>query len=290
MNKKSILCLLFLIILSCTSLCGIDYYNPNNIYRFAEYLYNSGDYLRAAGEYQRYLFSNSENMSSDTLLFRIGLCFSLGGDTKKAINYYEIIIKDFSQSKFSERAKYQIANTYFQMNKYNESTQYIKDNIESLTSDENQVKMNQLLGINYLYQRKWETAHNHLIQSLATSDDSITAKLNKFAIEGEHLPYKSKLLAGAMSAMIPGTGKIYANRLTDGLYSLIVIGLTGWQTYNGFHKDGIHSTKGWIYGTLTGIFYLGNIYGSAVAVKIYNKKIEDNLLQQINIELVLSLR
>ena len=285
MNKKSIFCLLFLIILSCTSLCGIDYYSPNNIYRFAEYLYNSEDYLRAAGEYQRYLFSTYPKVSSDSILYKIGLCYQLGGNIKKAINYYERIIRDFSRSNFSERVKYQIAYTYFEMGEYGKSVQYIEDNIESLISVENQIKISQLLGINYLYEKEWKTAHYHFEKLLSISDDSLTVKLNKFAIDGEHLPYKSKLLDGVMSAMIPGTGKIYANRPLDGIYSIIVIGLTGWQTYNGFHKDGMHSTKGWIYGMLSGIFYLGNIYGSAVAVKIYNKKIEDNLLQQINIEL-----
>ncbi len=274
--------------LTHASWCIVDYNSPENIFRFAEYLYVNKDYLRAAGEYQRYLFTISEKglSLSDTLLFRIGLCYQFGGDTDKAIDYYERVIKDFPKSNFSARAKYQIANTYFQMGKYNESTQYIKDNIESLTSVESQIKMNQLLGVSYLYQRKWKIAHHHFEKLLSTSDDSLTAKLNRFAIKGERLPYKSGILAGVMSAVIPGTGKIYANRLTDGLYSLIVIGLTGWQTYNGFHKDGIHSTKGWIYGTLSSIFYLGNIYGSAVAVKIYNKKIEDDLLQQINIELI----
>lgn len=276
--------------LTHTSWCIVDYYSPNNIYRFAEYLYNNGDYLRAAGEYQRYLFSISRKLFSDTLLFRIGLCYQFGGEKNKAIDYYEMVIKDFPQSNFSDRAKYQIANIYFQMDKYNESTQYIKDNIESLSSAETHLKMYRLLGVNYLYEKKWETAHYHFKKLLSNPDDSLSAKLNKFAIKGEHLPYKSKILAGLMSAVVPGTGKIYADRLTDGLYSLIVIGLTGWQAYNGFHEDGIHSTKGWIYGMLSGIFYLGNIYGSTVAVKIYNKKIEDNLLQQINVELILSLR
>lgn len=287
MNTKSIFSLLFLIILTCTSLSGIDYYSPENIYRFAEYLYNNGDYLRAAGEYQRYLFTISENRLSlsDTLLFRIGLCYQFGGDTQKAIDYYDMIIRDSPKSNFSNRAQYQIAYTYFEMGKYKESVHYIEDNIESLSLTETHLKMNRLLGVNCLYQRKWKAAHYHFKKLLSNSGDSLTAKLNKFAIKGEHLPYKSKIFAGLMSATIPGTGKVYANRLTDGLYSLIVIGLTGWQAYNGFHKDGIRSTKGWIYGSLCGIFYLGNIYGSTVVVKIYNKKIEDNLLMQINIEL-----
>ena len=34
----------------------LDYYSPENVHKFADFLYEQGDYLRAAGEYQRYLF------------------------------------------------------------------------------------------------------------------------------------------------------------------------------------------------------------------------------------------
>ena len=33
-----------------------DYYSPENVRKFADFLYEQGDYLRAIGEYQRYLF------------------------------------------------------------------------------------------------------------------------------------------------------------------------------------------------------------------------------------------
>jgi TM2 domain-containing membrane protein YozV len=88
------------------------------------------------------------------------------------------------------------------------------------------------------------------------------------------------MLAGTLSAIIPGTGRIYAGRLTDGLYSLLVIGTTGWQAYEGFQDDGVRSTRGWIYGAVCGFFYLGNVYGSVVAVKIHNDRLELNLLRE----------
>ncbi len=267
----------------------VDYYTPENIYRFAEWLYHQGDYLRAAGEYQRHFFSSNLPVFPDSLLYKIGLCYQMGGRLKRAKTYYQRVIDNYSQSKFSDQAQYQIARIYFDLGKYDESIGYIKTKVHRLSSKNIRLRMNLLLGCNYLFQRRWKLARHHLTSLLSPHRnsplDSLTTTLNDFALQGERLPCKSENLAGLLSTAIPGMGKIYAGRFTDGLYSFILAGLTGWQAYEGFHQKGTHSSKGWIYGSLGAIFYLGNIYGSVVAVKIHNEKIEDNLLQKIRVQL-----
>jgi TM2 domain-containing membrane protein YozV len=97
-------------------------------------------------------------------------------------------------------------------------------------------------------------------------------KLLTFLEKGENLPRKSAFVSGMFSTVIPGAGKFYCGRPMDGIHSLITVGITGWQAYEGFSEDGSHSVKGWIFGVLGGIFYLGNIYGSVVAADIYNQE------------------
>ncbi len=116
-------------------------------------------------------------------------------------------------------------------------------------------------------------------------DDSTTIILNNFAIEGMGLNYKSEILSGLLSAAIPGTGKIYAGRYEDGLFSLSIIGFYVWQAASGFRKNNTSSAKGWTYATLGAIFYLGNIYGSVVAAKIHNERIEGDFIHRLNLEL-----
>jgi len=266
-----------------------DYYTPENIHRFADWLYHQGDYLRAAGEYQRYLFSANLSVFPDSLLYKIGLCYQLGDMPKRAKIYYQRIIDHHSQSELSDRAQYQIARIYFDLGKYDESISYIETKVRRLAFPQMRLRMNLLLGCNYLFQKRWKLAHHHLASLLSSHKnsqlDSLIIGLNDFALQGERLPYKSGTLAGLLSTTIPGMGKLYVGRFTDGLYSFILVGLTGWQAYEGFHRDGTHSSKGWIYGSLGAIFYLGNIYGSVVAAKIHNEKVEDNLLQKIRVQL-----
>ncbi|MBD3373616.1 tetratricopeptide repeat protein [candidate division KSB1 bacterium] len=292
--KFKITHILWIIFLISFCYCGVlfaqpNYYSPSNIYLFSEHLFQNGDYLRAAGEFQRYLFFPS-TQNSDSIFFKIGLCYELSREPEQAINYYKKIINNYQNSNLFDAAHYEIANTYFQSGKYNESINYISNNIQRISSPRGYFRMNLLVGVNYLYQGKWETAHNHFsslfINEPQDSVDSTLSMLNHLAQKGAHLSYKSPACAGLFSSLIPGMGKIYSGRINDGLYSLFVVGLTAWQAYDGFNKDGTDSIKGWIYGTFSTTFYLGNIYGSVVSVKLYNKKLEDNLINQIDIDLM----
>jgi TM2 domain-containing membrane protein YozV len=121
---------------------------------------------------------------------------------------------------------------------------------------------------------------------VSSSDSTATLLCNKLKADDE-LRFKSKFQAAALSAFIPGSGKIYSGRIADGLYSLLLVGLTAWQSYDGFEDDGASSAKGWIFGVLGTAFYLGNIYGSAVAVEIYNRKIHNEFLRGLQIEITL---
>lgn len=288
-TAKILAVFVFLFSTYISSRSQVNYYAPKNIHSFANYLYQTGDYLRAAAEYQRYFFSSHSDSLSDSLLYRIGQCYQLGGKSDIAINFYHCFLINYPQSKLREQTHYQIARTYFQTGKYDDSIEYIRHNSWALTSDDVRMRMDQLLGINFLYQRHWHTAHHFFSSLLLKTNldkvDSTTISLNNSAIEGTELNYKSGMVAGLLSAGVPGTGKIYAGRYEDGLFSLLMIGLYCWQAFDGFNRNGKNSVKGWIYGTLGAIFYLGNIYGSIVAVKIHNEKIEENFLHKLELEL-----
>lgn len=288
-RRVTTLVLYFLVAHYSLSLCQINYYSSENIYRFAEYLFQNRDYLRAAGEYQRYVFSLDVPDYSDSLLYKIGSCYHLGSESEKSIRYYESIILNFPQSCFYDRAHYQIAYIYFKKEKYNESINYIGNNIHNVSSFEGLLKINHLLGINYLYQRQWETAACHFSSLFHNRnhifDDSLTAILYNYAVEGTRLHYKSKIAAGLMSSIVPGTGKMYGRSFNDGFYSLFLVSITAWQAYDGFSRNDARSVKGWIYGTFCTVFYLGNIYGSIVNVTIYNERLEKEYFDKITINL-----
>lgn len=262
-----------------------NYFSPENILRFAEHLFEEGDYLRAAGEFQRYLYYfDSIPSEADAIFYKIGLCYRLGKDLQKSIYYFQKVIDLYPESAYLNDSYYQIGYSYLMIGKYEESISFLVSNFSLIKSDADRSKLQQLIGLNYIYQKKWNKAVN-FFNSLEknTRDDTLSLSLMNLAKQGKQLPQKSKFLAGFMSAIIPGSGKIYCHRTVDGIFSFLTIGLTSWQAYEGFRKKGVNSVKGWIYGTISAYFYLGNIYGSVVAVNIYNQQLENKLLEKVGV-------
>ena len=69
---------------------SFEYYSPENVLKFADFLYEQEDYLRAASEYQRYLFYQPKD--SEKIRFRIALCYRLAGKTEQAIRTFETFL------------------------------------------------------------------------------------------------------------------------------------------------------------------------------------------------------
>ena len=278
---------------------SLDYYSPENVLTFANFLYEQEDYLRAAGEYQRYLFYSSnrgarlqsaptgEGTNSDKIRYRIAFCYRLGGKTEQAIQEFETFLQESPDSRLASSAYYQIGVSYFLMEQYRKSVNYLDASLPHITSVRYNAESQQLIGLSYLMQKQWfeaEKIFNGLQQSEVLEVRDKAATYSKYAVQGTQLSTRSPFLAGFLSTIVPGAGRVYTGRVGDALTSLLTVGLTGWQTYDGFRRDGLSSVKGWTLGTLGGIFYVGNIYGSVISARVYNRHVADEFLATLYIE------
>jgi len=269
------LVILFLLVASGINADSIDYNHPPNIRKFADYLYDQGDYLAAVGEYQRYLFYNLKD--DDQAWYRIGLSYRATGQIDKALNVFNRILKKQPDSQLASTIYYQVAYSYFLANEYEKAIKFL--------TQTNDPQSRQLIGINLLMLKRWDSALDLFNQLESESPPANVRESNavyqKLAVEGKHLPRKSPILAGCLSAVIPGTGKIYNGRVADAVNAMITIGLSGWLAYDGFHQNGVDSVKGWTFGAAASVFYLGNVYGSVIASQIHNQQIELEFLDQL---------
>lgn len=86
---------------------------------------------------------------------------------------------------------------------------------------------------------------------------------------------KSALFAGVMSAVLPGSGKIYAGDLRSGLSTLLVVGALGGMTAESWIKLGGRDWLTIALSSVFGLFYIGNIYGSALSVSVIQNAYQD---------------
>ncbi len=134
--------------------------------------------------------------------------------------------------------------------------------------------------------------------------DELTKKFsfNYYSIsqqETNFLEYKKKLLAvrkkspalaGALSTVVPGLGKIYAGQLGQGIAIFLQSTIFAAQAYEGYRKDGPQSARFLIYGGLFTVFHFGNIWGSVFSVKISRQEKYDQINNQILFDMHIPLR
>lgn len=116
------------------------------------------------------------------------------------------------------------------------------------------------------------------------------AILNKICDEQVKYRPKSPVLAGIMSGIIPGSGKIYAGKTGEGIASIITNAGFGLITWENYRKNGPKNFKTIFFGGIFAANYISNIYGSVVSVKIMEDEYQNKLHNQILFQLHIPLR
>jgi hypothetical protein len=100
---------------------------------------------------------------------------------------------------------------------------------------------------------------------------------------------RSPVLAGLYSAVVPGLGKFYAGKKRQGIAAFLPIISLAALTYEAYRKDGVRSARFIGFGSLFSVFYIGNIWGSTLAVKIrrneFYKEYDNKILFDMHIPL-----
>lgn len=103
-------------------------------------------------------------------------------------------------------------------------------------------------------------------------------------------PRRSALIAGVLSAAVPGLGKIYAGKTAEGIASFLYVGAMGLTTYDFYDRLGPKNGFFILSAAVTGVFYAGNIWGSALAVKRQHNEFKNEMDQRILFDMHIPLR
>ena len=113
--------------------------------------------------------------------------------------------------------------------------------------------------------------------------------LIKYADTLRNYPKKSAFLAGLMSALVPGSGKIYTGKTGQGVAAFLEIAALGGATAEYYFRSGPKSAGFIIFGSLFSLFYIGNIWGSALSVHVnrndFYQRIDNNIMVDLHIPL-----
>jgi len=96
--------------------------------------------------------------------------------------------------------------------------------------------------------------------------------LKQYREQYASIKMKSPWMAGLLSAAVPGLGKIYAGKPNQGLSSFFTVGLFALQAWEAYYRQGINTPGLYISGAFALGYYISNIWGSALSVKIKNQE------------------
>ncbi|MCX7030300.1 MAG: tetratricopeptide repeat protein [Spirochaetes bacterium] len=251
---------------------GFDYFAPDAVLRFARSLYAEGDYQRAAQEFLRYLFLGEGE--DREILFLLARCYQRAGEYQRAEAGFQRLVSASIEDEWSVRARYEIAITESLAGEHWRAIELLRDGSLPTLSDVYDPFL--LAGWNFLLMDDWTEAD----EALARSASAFAVDLQALAAKARVMPRKNPALAGFLSAIIPGAGKLYAERPTDALFSLCLIGSLATLSGFAFADEGIGSARGWIYGSLALLFHAGNVHGAVVAARQFNEAGFDRIESQ----------
>lgn len=235
-----------------------------SILAFARSLYEEGDYDRACGEFLRYQFMEPNGEQNREIAFMIATCHERSGESERAKKEY-LAIAGSGSDEWALKSLFETAIIESLLGNGAAALEILRaPGLPSLSETYDPLL---LQGWCLLLEDEWTQAE----EPLARSTSPLAFELRSLAKKGTTLPRKSPALAGFLSTLLPGAGKLYADRPLDALFSLSLIGSLAVMSGLGFAEDGLRSVKGWAYGSLAFGFHVGNIYGAIQAAKGFNR-------------------
>lgn len=232
------------------------------ILQFARHLYCEKDFLRSALEHERL----TGEWSTDTTRFLIALSYERLGRFDDALYWYDKV-----SGVLREDARSRSTKVFFQRGEY-----AAVDSIARMGGNQGGELAGRFRLLAGLIRGEPVSDASVLFSFPAESWEELTelqaARLNP--------PQKSPLLAGTLSALIPGAGKLYTGEYGDGITALVMTSLMAFLAVDNFNQS--HELRGWIFSAAAAFFYGGNIYGSAKSAEMYNDRQEREWRREMN--------
>lgn len=286
MNSKKRIAVYFFAFFQLIILCWTapvscaEYGTPEGIYSFANYLFNTQDYYRAITEYRRLIFHYPDHRLAKISKLKIGYSYKMGRKWDKAIAVFDELRSKYPKLDIGKEAAYQVGGIYYTKGDYKLAISTFKNFVKAYPKDE--------LTDKAQYKTGWSYLHLENYMDSAMTFDAVSKKSKYYnkakslAIEVEtfpELPHKSPMLAGAMSALLPGAGQAYTERYVDSITAFLLNALFLWGTIESA------SSGNEVTASILAFFelgwYTGNIYNAVNDAHKYNRTVKKDFINNL---------
>ncbi|MFN2394937.1 MAG: hypothetical protein ABR597_04530 [Bacteroidales bacterium] len=224
----------------------------------------------------------------DTVNYLLGWTLYGQKELKTSAHYLSLVSE---QSPFLEKSRFFAAYNNAYLRNTTDAAAFLNMFDASWSDEVLYMKNFQLSGISLLDRRMSD--FDALANSFSGTSNITATEEQNFRDYRQRIaerPERSAFLAGLMSAAVPGLGKIYAGKTAEGVSGLLYVGAMMAVSFDFYNRFGSKSPLFWISSGISGIFYIGNIWGSATAVKRVQNEFNYEIDQRILLDMHIPLR
>lgn len=246
----------------------------NSELSFAESLYQEGDYYRAVTEYKRFLHFQPNHPDAAHAQLNMARSFLHGEQWESGEKTLLALMQQYPKSTESDYAALLYAEAAYKQHNFTRT-------LERLSQINSARPSAQLLN-HQTDLRLWSLAALGNYDQLLADDSQLTSQSalnNEELLQLRQLPLKSPRLAGGLSAIVPGSGQLYAGRYREaGMALLLNAAFLGGGIQS--IKTGNHIVGGILLFFEAG-WYGGNIYNAMNSVHKYNRDLQQSTLSRL---------
>jgi len=240
--------------------------------KMADAFMEEGEYYRAITEYKKLLILFPDSERADYALFRVGIAYYNGEEYEPSVRSFSALRDKYPESSYVPKGYYFEGLGYWKLKRFKEARTAFDALSEDYPRSEHAPLALVAASLVALEEENIPLSTERLEWLINRYPEHPGSTKANEAIplirQYPKFPEKSKTLAAILSAIVPGSGYIYAGHLGDGITAFVInaLWIAGVAT-------GIHSGYYAVTGIVAGVglpFYFGNIYGSANAAKKWN--------------------
>ena len=252
-------------------------------YRYAEHLFESGDYRAARLAYKRLLFYRPDTEFRDVADYRIAQSYYYQNRPERAEHLFREFLAVYPNSPFRFRSQLMIGQLHFDDGEYSLARTALFELLHSTEDIEVVAAAHYLRGWCYVHTSDWNKAIAELRRvgtpQAAAPHGKNARQLADILLEKTPLPHKSPQLAGWLSTIVPGSGQLYVGSIKEGIFAAVLGG-----TFMYLVADAIRERR-YVDGASISLigcqFYWGNRVEAQRLASEYNSHRERELIEAL---------
>lgn len=252
-------------------------------YRYAEQLFESGNYQAARREYKRLLFYQPDTEFTDVANYRIAQSYYYQNEPDRAERLFHEFSAIHPNSPLRFQSQLMLGQLHFDAGEYSQARSSLFELLHTSTEPEVVAAAHYLRGWCYIRTTDWNKAISELRQVNTSQTGVFSEKkareLADTLLAETPLPSKSPQVAGWLSTVVPGSGQLYVGKVKEGVLAAALSG-----TFIYLAVDAIRERR---YMDCAGIslvgwqFYWGNRTSAQQLASEYNKHHEQALIEAL---------